>query len=249
MRSLMVRLIALPLVALALLMLPTEAQGSCGFPSAGALLTSDVHPMRARVYLFVIKGRRRPVYEAKDSQGRLIPITWRTMSESLNFDVYRLEFRPMLPGVVVLSSPEEPGRTTGIVVSERWKPEAPDVPVRILEQDFSYVDGCPYEHTRDLFVSLVAPLYRVTFASSREDYLAGRTRSLLIPGRADSRDGVKTGRGLVQLGDIACFSDSFDWKKEPVFLGVTALLADGSETPLPAEPVRVEPPPKPERMY
>jgi hypothetical protein len=86
----------------------------------------------------------------------------------------------------------------------------------------------------------------VTFASSREDYLAGRTRSLLIPGRADGYGGVKTGRGRVQLGDITCFADSFEWKQEPVYLGVTALLADGSETPLPVEPVRVEPPLKPE---
>jgi hypothetical protein len=247
MSSPIVRLLALPLAVLALLMLPSEAQGSCGFSSAGHLFTSDVHPMRARVYLFVIKGRRRPVYEAKDSQGRSLPITWRNMSEALNFDVYRLEFRPMLPGVVVLSSPEAPDwPSTPVRVSERWTPEAPDVPVRILEQDFTHFPFCPYEHTRNLVVPLNAPLYRVTFASSREDYLAGRTRSLLIPGRADSYGGVKTGRGLVRLGDIGCFADSFGWTQEPVFLGVTALLADGSETPLPTEPVRVEPPPKTE---
>jgi len=242
---------ALPIVALALLVIPSEARGICAVSGGGYPQSGDVHPMRARVYLFVSKGERRPVYEAEDSQGRPLSITWRALPQALNHDVYRLEFRPLLPGSATLFWRDGRGERSpmmSVVVSERWK--APDEPVRILEQEFNFFDGCPRTHTRDLVVSIIASAYRVTFASSREDYLAGRTRSLIIPGEAHSDErGIRTGRGLVRLGHLTCFGDSFSWAEGPVFLGVTALLADGTETPLPAEPTRVEPPPTPEREY
>jgi hypothetical protein len=148
--------------------------------------------MRARVYLFVRKGERRPVYEVEDSQGRPLPITWRALPQALNHDVYRLEFRPLLPGSATLFWRDGRGERIpmmSVMVSERWK--APDEPMRILEQEFSFFDGCPRTHTRNLVVSIIASAYRVTFASSREDYLAGRTRSLIIPGEAHA-----DGRGI-----------------------------------------------------
>jgi hypothetical protein len=251
MRSLAFRLAVLSLAFLGLTVLPTTAHGMCVGYSSGDLHGADVLPMRGRIYLFVRKGRPRPVYEAADAQGQLLPITWRVVSQALEHDVYRLEFRPLLPGPGRIFSREFDGerveRAT-YMMTEKWKPEAPDVPVRILAQGSGFNEVCPVTHTRDLAVSLRAPAYRVTFATSEEDYLAGRTRSLVIPGenevRYEAGQVVETGRGLVRLGNISCFGDSFSWENGPVFLGVTALLSDGSETPLPPQPTRVEPPPK-----
>ncbi len=206
------RLAVLPLAVLGLTVLPTTAHGMCVGFSSGDLYGADVLPMRGRVYLFVRKGRPRPVYEAEDAQGRALPITWRVVSQALEHDVYRLEFRPLLPGRVRVFSREYDGarveRAT-YAVTERWTSEAPDVPVRILGQGSGFNDICPVTHTRDLAVSLRAPAYRVTFAYTSEDYVAGRTRSLVIPGesevRYEEKQLVETGRGIVRLGDISCF--------------------------------------------
>jgi hypothetical protein len=251
MRSLAFRPAVLSLAVLGLTVLPATAHGICVGYSSGELHGTDVLPMRGRVYLFVHKGYPRPVYEVEDSQGRALPITWRVISQALKHDVYRLEFRPLLPGRVRVFSREYDGARVereSYVVTEKWKPEAPDVPVRILAQGSSFNDGCPATHTRDLAVSHRAPVYRVTFAYTPEDYVAGRTRSLVIPGESEVRyeemQRVETGRGLVRLGNISCFGDAFAWEERPVFLGVTALLSDGNETPLPAQPTRIEPPPK-----
>jgi hypothetical protein len=123
---------------------------------------------------------------------------------------------------------------------------APKVPALILAQD-SQDSLCPSELTRRLVMSDEAPAYRVVFAYSREDWLAGRTRSIVVPGQPETQysPGTKsyslTGRHVAVLGRPSCFGVTFPWWEE-LYLGLSALRADGTETPLPQEPTRVKPP-------
>jgi hypothetical protein len=46
----------------------------------------------------------------------------------------------------------------------------------------------------------------------------------------------------VELGHADCFGDTFDWTKGAVVAQVLALQPDGTEQPVTATPIRLDPP-------
>ena len=129
------------------------------------------------------------------------------------------------------------------------RPRQPQGPVEILgvEAEAS-AWTCSYQATRNLTPSVVAPAYRVEWASNEADFRAGKRETLVLPYRMerffhwDDKPFEAPARGRLELGHVNCTGKTFDWKG-PIWVGIAALHEDGTEDPVAKEPVRIEPPP------
>jgi hypothetical protein len=127
-------------------------------------------------------------------------------------------------------------------VSRRFAPPGVHRPVSIIgvsSESWSWT--CSYQTTRNLRPSHRAPAYRVEWALTEADFRAGHRESLVVPGWYESGGkGEAQGPWVVKLGALDCRAPNFDWKA-PIYAGLVALEVDGTESPEPTEPVRVEP--------
>ena len=106
---------------------------------------------------------------------------------------------------------------------------------------------CSYQSTWNLETSVDAPAYRIEWAQSLEDYQAGQRSSVVLPGhvrRFWTEDRRPPGRPKVELGHLDCMDHTLVWPGPRIWVGVWALLPDGSEVPLTDEPIPLSKPQK-----
>ncbi len=242
------------LAALLLSTLPSTARGECDLLEALVLPSEDTGdlPTRPSLFVFVPRvgprlGPKRPELRVEDARG-LVTVRWQAVRSAHDgMKVYRAVLGTPEPGELRVSIPRPNYSFHERVHQVEERPSSdPKVSATILAQD-SHDTLCPSELTRRLVMSVEAPAYRVVFARSRKDWLAGRTRSIVVPGQPERQYSPQTksyqltGRHVAVLGSPSCFGVTFPWRQE-VYLGLSALRTDGTETPLPREPTRVKPP-------
>jgi hypothetical protein len=136
-------------------------------------------------------------------------------------------------------------------IDPRWRGVA-GAPVQITQIGVSTGAVCPQELTRDLGLSVKAAAYIVEWAKSEDDYRSGKRQRRWLPfqlplaesfGVIDEEAAPVQPAGRLQLGEPACLGRNFVWPSgRPVYVGVVAILPDGSQTPLPQQPTRVAAP-------
>ncbi|MFN7131758.1 MAG: hypothetical protein ACK4N5_06730 [Myxococcales bacterium] len=212
-------------------------------PGSGTAL-----PKKPSLYLFVPKGGEYPLPASQlpltlsDAKTRKLVVHRVTALDGQpSFDAYRIDI--LDSGAFTLHVRLSFGEWDELQATyEVGRAEAKRDPgaVRILStSESAYRWTCSWHATRNLHVSTSAPAFRVEFASSAEAYASGPRGKVTV----DASRGNE-----LQLGHVNCGGFTFPWGDEPLYLGVVALFSDGSESPLPREPTRVEPaPPRPER--
>ena len=212
-------------------------------PAGGASL-----PPNPVLYLFTPGSGRASDLRVSDADDRPVSFTMRRLPGPDAFQVHLVRVKAKAgTRLIVRPSRLDYDRVSRYLVADTWRrPSKARVTIDRV-QTHSLPETCRGYVTRDLVVRRLAPAYRVEWAASAEDYRAGERRSLVLPfsllelGPATKR---QTRFALLELGDPHCLGQTFVWGRQPVFVGVAALHADGSEDPPPEQPTRVTPPPK-----
>ncbi len=234
------------MIALVAVSLPSAVSAKCAAPGAFLVPGSGEVPQNPALHLFVPSWMEQaPVLTAR-SGDHVLASKMTIVGSSPAFRVYRIEI--------------ETGDSSSIDVSfERWSNEvhgtyhvdaryagAPRSAVQIEEiTEKSYQWTCSYEETRRLGVDTRAPLYRVEFAASEEEFRSGVRRSLHLPHRTSEvafrwEDSEVPESPLLVLGHVDCLGSTLEWKG-PIWAAIVAMYPDGTETPLGA-PQRIDPP-------
>lgn len=243
--------------ALALVLLtPAAALAKCAMPGAFfAPEAGGTVPPNPTLFLFSSKWRGESAELAVlDGAGKALKFASTIVTSTDALIVKRLVVEAPA-GEVVLelrdkrSADTAPLRARYAVAA--GKPLATGRPVELLgitEEASSWT--CSYQSTRNLTPSVVAPAYRIEWASSEADYRAGKRETLVLPYRMrrffhwGDKPFEFPPAAQLELGHVNCTGRTFEWKG-PIWLGVAALHEDGTEDPPAPDPVRVEPPPAP----
>jgi hypothetical protein len=127
-------------------------------------------------------------------------------------------------------------------------------PARVQKIETSvFAWTCSHQEAQILTPSVAAPAYRVIYATSDEDYRAGRVDSIVLPGSirrfyGDRRPGDE-GSLRLPLGYVSCFGETLAWPtregtRVPLYVGIIPLFSDGSQGRPPRATV-IPPPRKP----
>jgi hypothetical protein len=105
---------------------------------------------------------------------------------------------------------------------------------------------CSHTRTRNLHFAAAAWAYRVVAAPTAQALAAGQGKAFVVPRALEQMWGYDVGRisttASLALGHANCFGPTFDWSGGAVVATVLALLPDGSETPVTATPLAIDPP-------
>jgi hypothetical protein len=232
------------------------AQAKCAYPRAFVLPESGTAlPPDATIYAFGPYGLKPDVSGTADKASLTFAVTELSATEA--FTAYQVRFTASHGQDVQLTiswsdddSPQR-GQLHKSVLTYRidaaWTPPPGEsVAVASIERE-AHSWTCSYQQTQNLTLSQPAPAYRIHWAATRHDYEAGRRRSLVFPRQMESFfwwPGAEAlpSTGRVELGHVNCTGTTFAWDSSSIWLGATALYEDGTETAVPAQPIRVSRP-------
>lgn len=109
-----------------------------------------------------------------------------------------------------------------------------------------YYWTCSAEALQMLSVDTVAPVFRVEWADSEDQFLRGPRQTVLLAHRTKDLAfsyGEVSVTPQLDLGYIDCAGATIDWKS-PIWVAVVAIFPDGSETPV-GKPILIPPPSHP----
>lgn len=165
-------------------------------------------------------------------EGAPLPFTLQRLEDGL-ISVYRLSVRAPVGAQFIV----RPFQTAVSTVAQVEKATVLNVE-RGVEHNFRWT--CSYESTRVLVPSLEAPAFRVTWGKELKDVDAPGAPSVIFPGlHAWLRQ--KGAQRVLKLGHPNCTFTTLAWST-PIFVRVTALMADGREV-VGKQVLRLEPPP------
>lgn len=259
MRRLSVRLAELiGTVAIVLLAAPRGAAAKCAAPQPVVSPASGSRlPANPVLYVFWPRysADKPPKLTAHDGQDRPVSLSQSLIARVEAFAVYQVKLAVARPGAVTLRAAPEPYSFWGVdtwqfTIDAGWRAPAAPRPAQALaitEARSRWV--CSYQLSQNLTTPAAASAFRVAIADSAQDYAAGRLRSLVLPPHmamffgagAGGRDNTHR-RSELQLGHSNCIGSTWSWAAKPIYVGVFALQADGSEAPIGTAPVRVDPP-------
>lgn len=233
---------------------PLPARAKCATPAPVLSATGAVPPDPV-LYLFWPSrgGKEPPPLKARDGQGHAVPVEQTALEKTEAFFVYRIRLTAPKAGSLTL---EVPGDRSAGERSERWAlrvqpgwkppPPTPAFPLEVQTARFRWT--CSHQLSQNLQLPVQAAAFRVTIADSLADYQAGKTRALVLPYHMaaffghDTPGGGKRTSGEIQLGHTDCIGNTFVWPAHPIFVGVTALLTNGTEAAVVTAPLQISPP-------
>lgn len=231
-----------------LMLLAPEAGADCmaarSFisPATGSRVPAD--PV---LFAFVPWDRPVPGVEVT-AGGEEVEAKITHLSTTPTFKSYRIDVDRHQPGDIhvkvslVVQDSEAVYTEATYTIDPAWKKtsKASEVKAKMLGKE---VDAwtCSHNMTYNLEPSVQAPAYRVQWATTVEDYEAGKRQSAVFPftlqGFFDEKlEHVFT---VIKLGHANCLSDTFKWPDALVYVGLAALHEDGTETPASKTPTEV----------
>jgi len=126
-------------------------------------------------------------------------------------------------------------------IDPAWKkPAGAEVAITSLTKE---IDAwtCSHNQTYNLRPSVRAVAYRLEYATSYDDFAAGKRQTAVHPASLSSFFAPKEepGEAIVKLGHANCLYETFRWPAALIYTGLVALHPDGSETPASKVPAEV----------
>ncbi|HHH29499.1 MAG TPA: hypothetical protein ENK57_14290 [Polyangiaceae bacterium] len=244
----------LVIVSLAVVWPHGVADAKCKSPRAFFTVPSDARvPANPVIHLFTPRrhapaGKAPPPLNivAHDATGRrAVPVTVLETTHAPSFEASAVQALTINLGDIVFRvtglSPRFEATATVKVVASFAPPSGTPVTIRRTEAE-SFFWTCSRQHSRNLTPSIVAPAYRVVWASSRTAFDAGKRQSFIVPDAMGGFFGVDAeSKAVVELGTSNCIGRTFDFAGRHAWVALQALHADGIATPL-GPPRRVSPP-------
>lgn len=240
-------------------LMPRPAEAKCAYPEPFFVGSADgTVPGNPVLYLFASRSyaltplKWKPVVHATDRLGLPVAVEIRAVSTTPAFDTYELRASIAAPNRLTVTLGELPrwmahrkAPTATFQVVKRWqKPSLEPVTVVKTRTEASRWT-CSYQRSKNLTPSALAPAYRLEWAESARAFREGQRKSVVLPynmslffqgNRAAPTD------ALLQLGHVSCQGHTLEFKGRPIWIGLRALYADGSESKAGAKPRRLTPP-------
>lgn len=223
---------------------PAPADARCAqppvqFSAAGDAAHPATVPAEPQVYLFAPTFGDREVSRVETSVGT---VTLSPLSAVGDFRAYAVKLVNAPAGRTVTLRAFDDERELASTVLRTARPQPRDdaaEPLRVVGITSEYRRwSCSHQRTRNLELSRAAPMYRVEWARTRQDYLDGKREHLALPGVGVWSRGERT----IELGHVNCAGHTFRFERRPIFVGVAALRHDGTVVAAPDEPTVVTPP-------
>lgn len=240
-------------------LMPRQAEAKCAYPTPFFAGPADgTVPANPVLYLFAPRGyaftplKHQPVVHATDGLGLPVALEIRGVSTTPAFDTYELRATLAAPNRLTVTLGGLPkwmahrkAPTATYQVVERWKKPSlqPVTVVKARTQSSRWT--CSYQHTKNLTPSTVAPAYRLEWAESAQAFREGKRQSVVLPynhGLFFLYNRAAPTEALLELGHVSCHGHTFEFKGRPIWIGLRALYADGSESKGSAKPRRLMPP-------
>jgi hypothetical protein len=213
------------------------ASARCAEPQAVVSSSGEVVPPDPVVWVFVPRSLVEDmVVQAQDSQGRAVPTVVERAPGALDLQVWKVSLDTSRDGPVSLratwqSYGEDSVEATLTVHSSASVP-ALGVPIVQDAGVTRSVWTCSHQESRDLTVRAPgAVAYELVWAGSKEDWDLGEVQTTTLPSHWRQVWGQRTSPELA-LGYLNCTGEWFEWRHPRVWVGVRALYADGSKSPL-----------------
>ncbi len=210
-------------------------------PASGAAI-----PQKATLLVFVPRHREQPKVEVLNARGERLSVAIETLSKTPAFKTLALQLRAGSSKRVKVRLLGQYGRITeaSYKVRSPWTPPA-NSGIEVLgseEEHFRWT--CSSQKSQNLRLTSAPGVvgFAVHWAESEALYRAGATQRFLVPTSMERFFGSKPKESVVELGQINCTGSTFDWKQPMIYLGITAVYVDASESPLASAPVALKRP-------
>ncbi|MBT3220874.1 MAG: hypothetical protein HN348_17460 [Proteobacteria bacterium] len=221
-----------------------DCAGAVAFhvPAPGSAL-----PPNPTIYAFVPYDYPTPDVVVKSGDQK-IAATVEQVSTNDSFKSYRIKITKADAGTIeVLTSLTEAVSLSvwakadySIVPTWKKATEAKEVQTTMLGQE-SYGWECSHHLTWNLEPSVPAMAYEAVWASSHEDFAAGKHISAVFPMNLDGFFNPKLENMVpaIKIGHPNCLFNNFEWSSPIAYMGLVALHPDGSKTPAAKTPAEV----------
>lgn len=236
--------------------LPEAARASCASPRPFFAPTDgSILPANPVVFLFVpgfLQGDEIEIELDVANAGRSTSSWSDVVSESPAFRTYRIEIAAPAGSELRVQASFRINELPLYAIESRYRvadvepPDAgPAIPMKRPQYEHSSWT-CSYQSTWNLTPQVDAPAYRVEWAPTKDAYQARARETIVVPGRMNGfwrpYPGRSEGPALVQLGHLDCMDHTMVWPGAHIWVGVWALLPDGSEIALTDAPIRLTKP-------
>ena len=213
-------------------------------PAAGTTL-----PENPSLFLFVPNFYAEPVVSAWTVDGDR-PLAMTEISKGPAHTSYRIDVR-VEAGKALTVRVQDPKWETQFIESEFTMIESipsskAPITVRDIATEISHWT-CSFQQTHNLRLSHAAPAFRVEWSTTKSDYASGKRETVVVPSHMmsffDQGRSAPTVAPTVELGHTNCFGHTLQWTgTDPVYVGITALHADGTEQVVTKAPLSLYPP-------
>ncbi len=197
-------------------------------------------PRNPTVFFFVPGGTGYE-FDVRDGQGEAVPFRVRREPAGERDRVWVLAIA-IEEGTVWIAASSQLGPT---FAEYPVGPVAPPdrAPVRVTDVTLETRRwSCSFKSVHTLALSTPAPAYRLEWATSEEAYRRGARSAIILPRSRDLSFGAARPPEL-HIGHVDCRGWNLR-QSGAIWVGVTALHADGRTSPPAGDPVRVEAPPE-----
>ena len=244
-------LLTLPQVVLAFGM-PVAAQAKCALPSPALSPPAGKVPPNPVLWLLLPAWYARtpgdPPRLRATAKGKSVDLRTQSDTSTESLRTYRIEVSASVAGpltVELLDEQNEAVRSWSLTIDPAWR-AAKSLPRPVVVGHEVSRWTCSHTRTRNLHFDAAAWAYRIVAAPSREALTQGRGQAFVVPRAMEQMWGYDAARisskARLALGHANCFGPTFDWRGGAVFATVLALLPDGSEQPVTAAPLLLDPP-------
>jgi hypothetical protein len=239
-----------------LLMLLAPASAKCRGPQAIVSSDGQVVPADPVVWVFVPSRQAEDFrVEARDTSGEPVAAVATRAPGGPELQVWRVALDRTRNGEISLQARWSEGGYPGSV--DATLTVLPDWPWRARRTPTAQDAGatrlqwtCSHQESRDLRVDAPdAVAYELVWAISESDWARGEVQTITLPQHwqqvfgsmeSSSTESSSTESSSTEspapiaLGYLNCTGEWFEWRQPQVWVGVRALYADGSRSPLPA---------------
>jgi hypothetical protein len=222
-----------------LLLLLAPVSAKCRMPQPIVSSDGEVVPADPVVWVFVPRREVGDfVLQAQDAQGRAVPSRVERVPGGRDLQVWKVALDTSGDGRVSLkASWTHYGSETleaSVTVRESWSAPALSAP-SVQDAGVTRLSWtCSHQETRDLaVVAPAAVAYELVWAGSEADWARGEVQTATLPSHWSQVFGERRSPELA-LGHLNCTGEWFEWRLPRVWVGLRALYADGSRSPLSA---------------
>ncbi len=205
-------------------------------PAPGAAI-----PQNATLLVFVPNHREHPKVEVLDTRGEKLSVKVEQVSKTPAFKTLKIQLQAKNTKKIKVRLTDRYKRSTeaSYIVRPQWRPSSTSGIEILGSEKKQFQWTCSGQKSQNLTLTSAPGVtgFAVHWAESEALYRAGATKRFLVPTHMERFFGGKSKASVIELGQINCVGMTFRWKQPMIYLGITAVHADGSESPLAGAPV------------